>query len=346
MFNNARLKLTAWYLVIIMLISIFFSTVIYQVLTREIERFAFVQKLRIERELIHERELLEPDLRLQFPPPKLNIDPDLVKESKKRVILILFLVNGTILIFSGLFGYLLAGKTLKPIKNMVDEQNRFISDASHELKTPLTALKTTMEIFLRNKKQTINEAKMLISDNILEVDKLHTLSEELLQLSQYQKPNGNMKFEDLSLTTLIKDSIHKIEPLAKQRAIIVINETTDHYHVLGNKYSLTDLFVILLDNAVKYSQDNSKIIVKSEKIDRYTVIQVVDKGIGIDKKDVPHIFDRFYRADSARTKKKVNGYGLGLSIAKKIVNLHKGSIDLESQLGKGSVFTVKLPIFS
>lgn len=336
MFHSARLKLTALYLLIIMIISMMFSVVIYKVLSDEIERFEQTQRFRIERRI---QESQPPDHRLQIP----MINPELLEEYKHRILIELIVINLGILFISGGLGYVLAGKTLQPIKDMVEEQNRFISDASHELRTPLTSLKTAMEVYLRNKSPNLQEAKNLISENVIEVNKLQTLSEELLQLTQYQKSNNNLKFETFFLSEIIKESKHQMAAVAKQKLIKIKNNIEDH-KIEGNKYGLTNLLVILLDNAIKYSPIKSTITIQSKKTDGSIIIQVIDEGIGISEKDLPHIFDRFYRADTARSKSKIDGYGLGLSIAKKIIQVHSGSIKVDSKVNKGTTFTIRLPL--
>ncbi len=246
------------------------------------------------------------------------------------------LINVIILVVSGGLGYLLAGKTLKPIKLMIDEQNRFVTDASHELRTPLTALKSTMEVFLRSKTPTIKGSKDLIRSSIEEVNKLKVLSDSLLSLSQYQEYNNSVRFEQVSLKKVVREAVDKIAPLAGQRDISV-NEQVKDMAVRGNKYSLVDLFVILLENAIKYSPDESKVAIVSSVSGRAINVSVKDEGSGIEEKDIPRIFDRFYRADKSRSS---SGFGLGLSIAKRIVDMHKGKIFVESRVGKGSTFTV------
>lgn len=339
MFNSARLKLTAWYLLIIMLISVSFSTVIFQVSSRELERFDRLQRSRIERHLLEGIPGLFEGPRT-LPP---FLDPALVQETKNRLLLILVAINSGILVISGVTGYFLAGRTLNPIREMVEEQNRFISDSSHELRTPLTALKSSLEVGLRDKSLNLKEAKSLIAESIAEVNKLHSLADGLLQMAQYQKPSADTKREKISLLELISKAVQKLEPLAKEKGIIIRNRAQD-VQIEGNPFSLSDLWVILLDNAIKYSPKDKTIKISSQRLDGFVRVAVEDKGMGIDKKDLPHIFDRFYRADSARSRVDTGGYGLGLSIAKKIVDLHRGSIAAKSRLGKGSVFTVSLPL--
>ena len=111
----------------------------------------------------------------------------------------------------------------------------------------------------------------------------------------------------------------------------------------GNRQTLVELLVILLDNAIKYSPAQSEINLKTVKIDGKLFIHVSDQGIGIDEKDLPHLFDRFYRSDRSRTKTEVSGYGLGLAIAKEIVDRHKGNLKVESHPGQGATITVELP---
>ena len=133
MFQNARIKLTLWYLLIIMLVSFLFSIGVYKILTREVERFARIQRFRMERGFGENHVILPP-----------NLDSDFVSETKERIAATLSTIDFVILIISGALGYFLAGKTLLPIKSMLDEQNRFITDASHELRTPLTALNSNI----------------------------------------------------------------------------------------------------------------------------------------------------------------------------------------------------------
>jgi len=333
MFKKARLKLTAWYLTIIMVISIFFSFGIYKVLTNEVERFAKIQKGRIEYRLHNTRP----------PPPPIFTDPDLIIEVKQRILLILAQINLFIFVIAGALGYFLAGRTLKPIAAMLDDQNQFITDASHELRTPLTALKTSMEVSLRDQNLTLDNAKKIIDNNISQVNKLQSLSDNLLELAQYQNNNNHKFFKTVSLKRIICEVVKKMGPLA-QKKLIGIKKKLIETEIKGNKDSLNNLFTILLDNAIKYSPKKSQININSKKTDRSITVFIEDHGIGIDKKDLPHIFDRFYRADQARSKTQIEGYGLGLSIAKKIVQDHNGSITVKSSPSRGTTFQVVFSI--
>jgi signal transduction histidine kinase len=277
--------------------------------------------------------------------PPVLFDQEIIGEIKRRIIFGLIVINGIILVTAGGLGYFLAGKTLKPIADMVDEQNRFISDASHELRTPLTSLKTAMEVELRDKKIDLPSTKKLMRDNLVEINKLQSLSEGLLQLAQYKSGDNNLKFEKLSVKKIVTEAINSILLIAREKKIKIINNTKD-YKIKGNKYSLIDLFVIILDNAIKYSGEEKTVIVDSEKEDGTVKILIKDLGIGIGEKDLPHVFDRFYRTEKARERKGAGGYGLGLAIAKKIVEAHHGEIKIESKLNKGTTIIIILPSLS
>lgn len=305
MFKTARIKLTVWYLAIIMAISILFSLVAFNRFHRELGRF---------------------DRRFPFPP-----NPEIIIEIRNRLTLTLIFINAGILVLSGGLGYFLAGKTLKPIEAMMDEQNRFISDASHELKTPLTSLKTAFEVYLRAKKKLSPEP--LVKESLAEVNKLQKLTEGLLVLSRGQ----NAPMSVIKLQAAIDAAVRRVKPLAQAKKIKILGPITN-LKINGNADQLTDLLVILLDNSIKYSRVRSRVKVGVAKKDGKALVSVTDWGMGIDKKDLPRIFDRFYRANQARTKNGIGGYGLGLSIAKKIVAVHHGSISVSSQANQGTIF--------
>lgn len=317
-----------------MLISISFSIVTYRILTLELDRVERVQRLRFE------RDLLNPDI--FSPRPVIIFDPDIIENSKNHLKLILVIINACIFGSSAIAGYFLAGRTLKPIQIMVNEQNRFITDASHELRTPLTSLKTEIEVNLRDKKLTLKDAKNILKSNLEEVNNLQMLSDNLIKLTQYEGGISDIQFNQLPLISIIEESIRKVSPLADAKNIKIITKT-DRSFVYGNKQLLVELFIIFLDNAIKYSHLNSMISVSSYKKDGHTLVKISDEGVGIDPKDLPNIFDRFYRTDKSRSKSDTPGYGLGLSIAKQIIEKHHGAVSVKSIPGTGTTFHISLP---
>jgi len=324
MFKEARLKLTGWYLLIIMVISVSFSGVIFRMVSREVERFIHTPRFKAEEIAREDQDIL-------------------LKESQQRLIFFLAEINGIIFVISGTLGYILAGKTLSPIQKMMEEQKRFVGDASHELRTPLTALKAMLEVGLRDKKMDIAEARKLISESIEETDKLKNLSDSLLELAKENKQK--ISFEKIKVTEIVSEAIKKVSVNSQNKNIKIIS-TVNGTVVKGNKDKLSELLVILLDNAIKYSPKNSQVKISAKKGKNQAVIKVIDQGQGIEEKDLPYIFDRFYRADKSRGHQNEGGYGLGLAIAKKIVEEHNGRILVNSIIGKGSEFKIILPIFS
>jgi len=269
-------------------------------------------------------------------PPMMSTE-DLQKQERQLLYVLIFIDVG-ICIIAGAGGYLLAGRTLSSIKLMIDEQNLFISNASHELRTPIATLRAEMEANLLEKHISDTQARQLIKSNLEELLTLQNLSNNMLSLTRVHTINGNRKKEDISMREVIDIAYKKVLALSKKKNITIEITTTD-FILKGDKNSLIELFVILFDNAIKYSQKNTKITVSSRKSSERISLIIQDEGMGISEKDLPHIFERFYRADKSRS--LVDGYGLGLSIAKKIVENHDGSIEVMSKVQKGTTFLLQ-----
>ncbi|OGD54412.1 hypothetical protein A3J78_00115 [Candidatus Beckwithbacteria bacterium RBG_13_35_6] len=340
MFEQARIKLTVWYLFIIMLISMIFSIIIYSIISREFERRFRQAQMRLRAE----------QLGIPFPgliPRELEeIEPILLEElnnAKKNLIFNLIIINGVILVLSAGASYFLAGKTLNPIEKALNEQKRFVADASHELRTPLTALKTSVEVALRDEKINLAEVKKVLYSNLQDIDGLESLTSNLLSLANLQDNANNLGFDKTNIAEVISKAVKKIKPLAKKKSITIKVDVKKQV-IVANKESLEKLLLILLDNAIKYTPKKGKIWINAERSRTNLTLSIKDTGIGIDKKDIPNIFKRFYRTDQVRTKDTLGGFGLGLSVAKEIIKQHKGSVKVESILGKGTTFIVRLPV--
>lgn len=334
LFRSARIKLTLWYLLIIMLISLFFSMIIYRSVTSELERrFSSVEQgMHQQMMRFHFR---GPS---QFPFLQEHLDA-----AKRRVFIILLYTNGLILVLAGAAGYFLAGKTLEPIEEAMKEQERFVSDASHELRTPLTALKTSMEVALREKRLSTKEAKKILEEGLEEVENLETLTSSLLNLAQTSQMENQLSFSPVSLSEIADSAWQKVKNLADQKKINLRKNLTQVI-LKSDRESLEKLILILLDNAIKYTPSGGEVELEVGKDSRNAFIRVSDTGIGIPEEELSRIFDRFYRVEPSRSKVEAQGYGLGLSIAQKIVEKHKGKIEVKSRLNEGTVFTVYLPL--
>lgn len=264
-----------------------------------------------------------------------------VSEAQQQLVARLTLTNVAVLVIGGAASFYMARRTLEPIEQALDAQMRFTADASHELRTPLTAMQTEIEVALRDKNLSAQESHELLVSNLEEVNKLQNLSNGLLALANQDKEHFVPK--PVSAKAMMHEAIVRTEKTATHRHV-GLNNKTDDLTVHGDSDSLTQLFAILLDNAIKYSPAGTSIEITSIVKGGNALISVTDHGHGIGAEDLPHIFDRLYRADTSRNKEKVDGYGLGLSIAKKIAELHKGAIDVTSKVGDGSVFTVRVPL--
>ena len=337
MFRQARLKLTAWYLLIIMVISFSFSALIYQISSAEIIHFADSQRNRFERQFFLSGEN-------RSPPPTILVD-DLISQSQKNLLNNLIIINSVILVISGSLAFFLAGRTLRPIQKMTEDQKQFISDASHELRTPITALKAMLEVSLRDPNLNLDESKQVLTDAIYSTNQLKTLSDSLLELNYPNNHISSLNLIPVSIKGLMSESVKKIKSKADKKQI-TINLKTIKGQTKVDQQKIEELFVIILDNAIKYSPKSSQIKFIAFKTRKNIVFKIIDQGIGISEKDLPHIFDRFYRADNARTKNGASGYGLGLSIAKKITESHGGKIEVVSKINYGTTFIIHLPNFS
>jgi two-component system sensor histidine kinase CiaH len=329
MFHSATLRLTSLYVLVLAIICLFFSVNLYRVSTRELDiglgrQMMFLQRAPRFQDLINDDFVFQRQTQLT--------------EAKRRIIFELVNVDIFIILVGGVGCYFLARRTLRPIQDAHNAQVRFTSDASHELRTPLSVMQTEIEVALRDKNLTLKELKRLLESNLEELSKLTNLSEGLLKLAR----NGEkLELKKVSLETIVDQAINRVIDSAQKKKITIDNQTTNE-PVFGDEASLIQLVTIILDNAIKYSDQGKKVIITSASADKHTILKFEDQGMGIGQTDLPHIFDRFYRAEESRSKEKIPGYGLGLPIAQKIVVAHGGTIVASSNPDVGSVFTIKL----
>ena len=337
MFQSATLKLTAWYLAILMAMSITFSVVIYQLSYKEI----YFRLESLQHSIIGDFNAPSPLINTYFNSYiTSNSDSPLSTESRKasdRMILSLLYINTGVFIAGGLGAYLLARRTLRPIEEAHESQSRFTSDASHELRTPLAAMKTELEVNLRDPKLSIGEARELLESNLEEVNKLIQLSQMLLQLSRLD--HDRLEVQSIDLPTLLNQAMKHYAP-EKQRFKVT---TPKKARTLANEPSISELIGILIDNALKYSPENSPIFIRIFTQRGRVGFEIKNLGSKIPEEKLPKLFERFFRADTSRTNGAKNGYGLGLSIAKKIVDIHHGELTVSST-DEETVFTFYLPI--
>ncbi|WP_139651281.1 sensor histidine kinase [Raoultibacter phocaeensis] len=238
--------------------------------------------------------------------------------------------------------YLLSRMTLRPIAVAWEKQTEFVQNASHELRTPLTVIRTTQELLLGDPNARIVDKFEDITLTIEEAERLSRLSENLLELTASDAGQRGLEMSDTDIGKLCEEIVTAYEELALLQGKTLLFETEDGVSARGDRDKLRQVLAILLDNALKYTGEGDSITVRAASQRCGAVISVTDTGIGIDESDLARVFDRFYRADAARSR-ETGGAGLGLPIAKGIVEAHGGSIRLENVEPKGIAAIVELP---
>jgi signal transduction histidine kinase len=251
----------------------------------------------------------------------------------------LALLNLGVLVVGSGVSYYLARRTLRPIEAAMKAQSQFASDASHELRTPLTIIQGEIEVALHNPQLTLARAKAALQTNHREIGQLRELSEGLLRLTHHTELS--IQFSQFYADEIVGEAINRVLKLAKSKRI-TISDNIPKIIVSGDKLSLVQAIVILLDNAIKYSAPGKHISIHARASKRSVYISIQDEGTGIPNVALPHIFGRFYRVRDAALH-HVDGHGLGLAIAQAIAAQHRGSITVQSTVGEGSTFTIQLP---
>src|SRR5574341_533047 len=262
--------------------------------------------------------------------------------SQLRTVLLAVLAVSLVPAVAG--SYLLSGRVLLPIKAAVESQRTFIADASHELKTPVAVVRTNAELLerhLASPRGISSDDALSVSDILSEAERLGKMVDQMLTLAQADAGQADPPHEDVRVDQLVEDVSRSMKPLAEGRSLDLRADISGPIEVRGRQERLRELLVILVDNAIKYSQPGGRIDIRLNHKGRSAILTVSDTGHGIPKEALPHIFDRFYRVDKARSRDS-GGTGLGLAIARHIVDAHGGTIGIQSEAGKGTTVTVEL----
>lgn len=270
---------------------------------------------------------------------------DFYKGMRKATASVVF-VAVCALFIAAFAGYVMAGRAIVPIKRAYERQREFTADASHELRTPLSVILSSVEV-LQLELQDLQDSFVLqvLDDMKDETKKMARLVADLLLLARSDQYETTLRKKAFILEEVAAQIIRRMQPIAEKKQIWFMAESTEKHEILADAERLQQLFVILLDNAIKYTPQGGKVTLKiNDEKDRSKVYIVVsDTGEGIALEDQKKIFERFYRVDKVRSREK-GGFGLGLAIAKWIVEAHGGSICVESERGKGTAFIVTLPL--
>lgn len=254
------------------------------------------------------------------------------------------LVSFVALVLAAMAGYYIAGCVMAPMQAAYERQKQFTADASHELRTPLSVVMASADLLSNDPAVQSPFLRQVIDDVKDEVKKMSKLVGDLLIIARSDNNVEKLNMQEFDLSASMQQVLRNMQPMADKKNITLVGNIAESILWVGDEQKINQLIMILVDNAVKYTQDYGTVTVTAEapKSKRLR-FSVADNGIGLAKEDKEKIFGRFYRVDKARSR-QMGGNGLGLAIAKDIVDVHHGYIYVESELGKGTTFTVELAL--
>ncbi|OCT16354.1 two-component sensor histidine kinase [Paenibacillus pectinilyticus] len=235
-----------------------------------------------------------------------------------------------------------ANRSIAPVKEAFHRQKQFIADASHELKTPLAVINTNADVLLSNSEDTIESQSKWLHRIKSETERMKTLTNDLLYLTEMDDARASMIYTPFNVSESVESVLLTMEAVVFEKDISLTYEIEPGLTLHGNSEQMKQVVMILLDNAIKYTNPKGAISLTFKKHHHDRLLTVTNTGAGIAPEHLERIFDRFYRADASRSRKN-GGYGLGLAIAKSIVEQHKGKISAKSVPGETTSFMVQLP---
>lgn len=255
-------------------------------------------------------------------------------------ILVLAMFIGVTLSLAG--GYILSERSIVPIRRSIAKQQEFVANVSHELRTPIAVVLTNLDVVKSEPQSQVKEQGVWLTNAYEETKRMEKVVTDLLFLAKADAGQLNLEREYLQLSYLITNTSEKLMAIAAKKNISIYNSIDEHLYIFADKMRLTQLVIILLDNSIKYSPVGSTISI-SAKVDKDAcLLRFKDQGVGIPKEDLDKVYERFYRADKARSR-EMGGTGLGLSIAKWIADEHLWKLEIDSETGKGTVVTLRMP---
>lgn len=262
----------------------------------------------------------------------------------RTLLLILIILSIIFIMISALLGYWMAGKAMIPISNAFKRQKEFTADASHELRTPLSIMQSSLEVIEAEDRDKLSPFSVTVLDDLKdEVKRMAHLVNDLLLLARSDLGKEPIKKDWFSLTAVLEKLQRKFQYEAGKNAIHLSVSLQDEIRAFGDEEKITQLLYILFDNAIKYNVPKGSVKVSATKENNQIKIDVSDTGVGIPAEHQKRIFDRFYRVDQARSRESGSS-GIGLSIADWIVQVHKGKLEVKSEVGKGTTFSIYLPL--
>ncbi len=330
-FSKATLVLTAYYTAGIFVVLVAMNMLMYGL---------FIKNLHIEPH--GNRIVVVPEERGESTGEE-EIENSVSEEVRENLIETLFYIDILVVLAGAGIGYLLARGALRPIRISYERQKRFVSDAAHELRTPLSVLKAATESSLE-RERTNTEYIRALKDILDETNMLTTLTDDLLLFSRVERMPVVHK-ENVHFSEVVATEVRRIGPYAEKRHISLHTDLNPDIHVAGDTHLLKRVCINLLKNAVDYNKDGGEISITLSTSGTQCLLSMKDTGVGIAPSDLHRIFDPFFKASTSRKAVYGHGSGLGLSIVKESIEAHGGSIQVTSDVGKGTVVTVSLPLF-
>jgi two-component system phosphate regulon sensor histidine kinase PhoR len=239
-------------------------------------------------------------------------------------------------------GVLLLFQDLTELRNLQTMRRELIGNISHDFRTPLAGIKAMVETLRDGAIDDANVSSDFLSRIEGEVDRLTQMVTELTELSRIETGGSELKFEVAGIDGLIKEAVHRLNPQAERKNItITLGSEGEIPEIYVDSERILQVLINLLHNAVKFTGENGRIVINYRTEQDMVRVDIIDNGIGIAEKDLPHVFERFYMADRSRTG---GGTGMGLAITKHVIEAHQGKITAQSTEGKGATFSIFLPL--
>lgn len=319
MFSRARLKLTAIYTGTVLLIVFFFSVGFFLIANLD-----FFGGMEIAPEGDH-----------------FNLSQEFEAAIDRKVITALLMIDPIIIILTLGIGWFLAGRTLRPIQHNLQQQKRFVSDAAHELRTPLSIMKAGLETIEAGSSPGIDDYQNLNLELLDEINRIVNLTSDLLFLSSGALSAATTVMKNIDISAICAKNANLMTSYSAQNGVLLNEEIEPGLHCQGDEHQIGRLLLNLFKNAIDYNREGGEVFLRLTRAGKKIILEISDSGIGISQEDLQHIFERFYKVDDSRERLN-SGTGLGLSIVKAIVRAQHGKIGVESKVGEGTKVTVSL----
>ena len=234
-------------------------------------------------------------------------------------------------------------KMLSRMKILDESRNEFVSNVSHELKTPLTSMKVLADSLVGQEGVPEELYQEFMQDITEEIERENKIINDLLSLVKMDKTEGSMDISAVDINELLETTLKRLRPIARKRDIEVVLESLRPVTAEVDEVKMSQIFTNLVENAIKYNKEHGWVKVLLDADHQFFTVEVSDSGIGIPEEDYEHIYERFYRVDKSHSR-EIGGTGLGLAITRNAILLHRGSIKVSSVEGQGTTFTVKIPL--